>query len=555
MWFLIVVTCLAVIASSIILWQLFKSHQQKYIVYVYNIEQPSTVANNVRLGAVSKIPKVIVQNHKRRYIPQNLMNSIQKLQKHAPNYAYNFYDDDESREYIAEHYPTALESFDTLIPGAYRSDLFRIVRLYSEGGVYFDAPFNPHSSELVLDDVLKPQYDFVSVNDRGYGLFNAFIASVPKHPILKHAIETIIDNVSHRKYGAQPLCITGPTIYHKIFENLYGARIKEGEFDNGRIKMFMHKHEYIVDGSNILYNCRYPQYNLDRVTYWSDTPHYTLLWMLGNVFDHQRPQSSPGTLLWSVGIHSLARNQGIFCVIKDEESGNPDSNLALINGDDNTFPSDFASKTIVKLYQNYDKLYVQNLDRSKLTPEQSRKTIAVPIGLDFHTLQNRKNMWGYSRILPWREQEASLLDLRQNALPLKQRRNKILATWTQSSKTSARHVLYKSRPKLFKELTSNPLAEVALGQRDKVWKAMSQTAFVYSPIGDGYDCHRTWEALCLGCIVIAQRNPTLEEFADDYPIVFHDNPGKIVQADLDRWLEEYDSTPLSKLKIGHFFKK
>jgi hypothetical protein len=50
---------------------------------------------------------------------------------------------------------------------------------------------------------------------------------------------------------------------------------------------------------------------------------------------------------------------------------------------------------------------------------------------------------------------------------------------------------------------------------------MSDYQFVASPMGNGYDCHRTWEALALGCVPIvnlgklkkSQREPLLQLYA------------------------------------------
>ena len=40
--------------------------------------------------------------------------------------------------------------------------------------------------------------------------------------------------------------------------------------------------------------------------------------------------------------------------------------------------------------------------------------------------------------------------------------------------------------------------------RSEVWRAMAAYAFVFAPVGNGLDTHRLWEALVLGCIVVAQ---------------------------------------------------
>ena len=44
-------------------------------------------------------------------------------------------------------------------------------------------------------------------------------------------------------------------------------------------------------------------------------------------------------------------------------------------------------------------------------------------------------------------------------------------------------------------------------ERAETWKKMTTYAFIPSPHGNGLDCHRTWEALALGCIPIVRTSP------------------------------------------------
>ena len=53
--------------------------------------------------------------------------------------------------------------------------------------------------------------------------------------------------------------------------------------------------------------------------------------------------------------------------------------------------------------------------------------------------------------------------------------------------------------------------------RIECWKHMTECAFVVSPFGNGYDCHRTWEALSLGCIPIVKTSG-LNSLFDDLPV-------------------------------------
>jgi hypothetical protein len=225
--------------------------------------------------------------------------------------------------------------------------------------------------------------------------------------------------------------------------------------------------------------------------------------------------------------------------------------MCIINKSVRTFPQDYKLKDVKKLFNKYSILYVQNLDRSKLTKHESRKTKALPLGLDLHTIHSRPS-WGEPKT-PWNIQERQLIHIRQSAPSLENRINKVLVTWSKSSVTSKRHSKFTSRPSLYSQCESQPQLYTFINdRRSKVWESMAQHQFVYSPIGNGFDCHRTWEALCLGCIVIAQDNPTIREFTSKFPIILHDNPKDITQDDLEKWSQQYTSAKLSDLTIQSF---
>jgi hypothetical protein len=43
--------------------------------------------------------------------------------------------------------------------------------------------------------------------------------------------------------------------------------------------------------------------------------------------------------------------------------------------------------------------------------------------------------------------------------------------------------------------------------REQTWREQGKYAFVIAPHGNGLDCHRQYEALCLGCIPIVKTSP------------------------------------------------
>ncbi len=50
----------------------------------------------------------------------------------------------------------------------------------------------------------------------------------------------------------------------------------------------------------------------------------------------------------------------------------------------------------------------------------------------------------------------------------------------------------------------------------------SEYAFVISPHGNGVDCHRTWEALALGCVPIVRTSP-LDALYEGLPVLIVSN--------------------------------
>ena len=234
------------------------------------------------------------------------------------------------------------------------------------------------------------------------------------------------------------------------------------------------------------------------------------------------------------------------------------NSTVVIGCGDQSWPGDFWKTEKTWIYQSYQNVFAINLDRSKLTAEQQQRTIALPLGVDFHTVEmSESGSWGLPH-MSWDQQLHLLLSIRHSAPALHARQRKILVTWTNTSTSSRRHTEYKQRPKLHHEAESNPnVFSIPLSKavnRNHTWVQMSETAFVYAPIGNGYDTHRMWEALLLGCIVVAQDSPVVREFVDRFPIVVHNNPAQITQADLAKWLRQFpESASIKSLSMRSFF--
>jgi len=100
--------------------------------------------------------------------------------------------------------------YRNLRPGAYRADVWRLLKLWKEGGVYMDANLN--LTRKITDWIDFSKDELVLVHDRGVanGYWNAIMASNENNDYLKHAIGYIASNLRRHYYGHSSLGITGP---------------------------------------------------------------------------------------------------------------------------------------------------------------------------------------------------------------------------------------------------------------------------------------------------------------------------------------------------------
>ena len=201
------------------------------------------------------IPKTIYQSWKTKTLPDKMRENVDLLIEMNPDYAHILFDDSECRSLLLEHFGiNYANAFDSLIPGAFKCDLWRYAMLYLYGGIYLDIDIKPI---LPFREILKDDATFVSVADRSImtmkcGMYQAFIACTPKHPIMLYALQLSFANiVTRRNEIFDTLSITGP-IVAGIALNLYWEKknpyeeIKPGKY--GSVLLFQTDGEFNRDG-------------------------------------------------------------------------------------------------------------------------------------------------------------------------------------------------------------------------------------------------------------------------------------------------------------------
>jgi len=89
---------------------------------------------------------------------------------------------------------------------------------------------------------------------------------------------------------------------------------------------------------------------------------------------------------------------------------------------------------------------------------------------------------------------------------------------------------------------------------EKFYQEMNKFKFVLSPRGAGLDCHRTWEALYLGCIPIVLSS-SIDEIYQDLPVLVVQNWSELSEELLEKIWEEYKEKEwnMEKLRLDYWF--
>ena len=173
--------------------------------------------------------------------------------------------------------------------------------------------------------------------------------------------------------------------------------------------------------------------------------------------------------------------------------------------------------------------------------------IPLPIGLENHK--------GFSK--------GSYIDieylekLQPNFTSLNKNLDKVYSNFgnTHKNRENVRNIL-KSKEMSYEDAFGQPFA--------KYMKSMSDFLFVASPRGNGIDCHRTWEALLMGCVPIVEKHFMYDDY--NLPIIQIDSWEELnydmLETYKNRYLNQELFTDISQLsmkywidRIGQEFKK
>lgn len=162
------------------------------------------------------------------------------------------------------------------------------------------------------------------------------------------------------------------------------------------------------------------------------------------------------------------------------------------------------------------------------------KAAAIPVGLDMHTLLHTP-AWGM-QVATLAEQERAFTQAGEaaRATPLTARSPKVVINFNTS------HSIERQRARD----AVPPHLRVEVGSMDRytlMRDVYSQHAFVLSPPGMGWDCHRLWEALLAGSIPIVQHGVPVEAgLLQGFPCVVVRDWNEISEPQLLQWKQQWE---------------
>lgn len=252
------------------------------------IKQTTTIDLEKIQFKTQKIPKVIIQTDETTK-PRCLLhwNSILTLIELNPEYEYRYYDMSDRREFIKKNFESdVVFAYDSLVPGSFRSDMFRFCYLLIHGGCYMDCKT---IARAPLRDMIEPHEDYVLTIDWDVkNTFTGIMIMISGIPELRGCIDSIVENVKKNLFYSDPLDFTGPGLLGKFLNQRFYKKMRHHvvEYDEEDPTKFLFK-----IGSKTYFQKHYKGYYKNYMVHdcqnTNKLPHYSKLCRAGQVYYKQ----------------------------------------------------------------------------------------------------------------------------------------------------------------------------------------------------------------------------------------------------------------------------
>ena len=292
--------------------------------------------------------------------------------------------------------------------------------------------------------------------------------------------------------------------------------------------------------------------------------------------NNKETKSNKNPITYTIYICNSAISKFANKLKNDKEFNSLNCRFIVVSGDsDDTCPDDlFESDSDFNSNSNINSNFKQFIENDKIVhwysqncilPENTHKKLSqIPIGLGYHHLHNEEIEYEAKKIVSPMKQEELLDSIIEHSkkmtMPFWKRELKCYINFNFESnyiRSRFGYDRYEAITKIPKILQFSEKSEV---QRTVSWHTQSKYAFVVSPFGNGYDCHRTWEALILGCIPIVKTSG-IDGLYDDLPVLivndWSDINEKLLRKTLEDFKKKHENNKFSydKLTLNYWMNK
>ena len=203
-------------------WRSYITYKNVTILKKYEYELDNSWINkNIYLK--HEIPLHVYLTWKTFDLPDKMKQNYIHLRKKNPEFNFHVYDDAQCRAFIQSYFHYALEAYDSLIPGAYKANLWSLCILYQYGGIYMDTKLECLGN-FKLYSLVGNEHFVIDRPIHSPHIYNAFMVCKPRNMFLLECIEQIIKNVKNSYYGESSLSPTGPEMLGRIAPK-YGLNV------------------------------------------------------------------------------------------------------------------------------------------------------------------------------------------------------------------------------------------------------------------------------------------------------------------------------------------
>ena len=262
--------------------QIQKIEKIKNMIKYHKIKKLLSIPYPLKHSYNSIIPLNIFQTWHTKNLPNLMKRTTDYIRESNPKFNYYLYDNDDCAEFIKNNFDeNVFNAYNSLIPGAYKADLWRYCILYIEGGIYLDVKYKPQCNFKFIN--LTENEHFVLDADN-VGIYNALMVCLPNNNLLLRAINKIVENVQNKFYGTSSLEPTGPLLLSSLLQTQ-----NIGNRNANKINIDM-KHDFYENLNNrfIYFNNRiiFKSYDgyLDEYDKYKIKSHYSKLWNENNIY-------------------------------------------------------------------------------------------------------------------------------------------------------------------------------------------------------------------------------------------------------------------------------